>query len=82
MTSTRAYRKAMSHDDATAELRANAGIQFDPQCVDTLIAALEHRGERYGAGVESSAAAGRFGVEPPLAGAGSAGLGDLAPEIA
>jgi 5'-deoxynucleotidase YfbR-like HD superfamily hydrolase len=82
MTSTRSYRKAMSHDDATAELRTNAGIQFDPECVDTLIAVLEHRGERYGAGVESSAAADRFGVEPPLAGAGSAGLGDLAPESA
>ncbi|MEX0666140.1 MAG: HD domain-containing phosphohydrolase [Acidimicrobiia bacterium] len=82
MTSTRAYRKAMSHDDAVAELRANAGIQFDRQCVESLITALERVGERYGAGVESSAAARRFGVEPPLAGAGSAGLGDLAPEPA
>jgi len=82
MTSTRSYRRAMSHDDAIAELRTNAGTQFDARCVNHLIAALKQRGERYGAGVESSAAADRFGVETPLTGAGSAGLGDLAPETA
>lgn len=80
MTSTRAYRRAMSQDDAIAELRANTDAQFDRQCVSCLVATLAARGERWGAGVEPHAAARRFGVEPPLTGAGSAGLGDLAPE--
>jgi putative nucleotidyltransferase with HDIG domain len=31
MTSDRPYRRAMSRDDALAELRAHAGWQFDPQ---------------------------------------------------
>jgi diguanylate cyclase (GGDEF)-like protein len=33
MTSDRAYRRALSFDDALTELRANAGTQFDPECV-------------------------------------------------
>jgi diguanylate cyclase (GGDEF)-like protein/putative nucleotidyltransferase with HDIG domain len=33
MTSDRPYRRALSHDDALAELRKNAGSQFDPRCV-------------------------------------------------
>jgi hypothetical protein len=80
MTSTRAYRRAMSHDDAVAELRAHAGTQFDGECVEALVRALDRLGERYGAGVEPETAAARFGTDTPLAGAGSAGLGDLAPE--
>jgi len=82
MTSTRAYRRAMSHDDAVAELRANTDTQFDSTCVAALVSAFEQHGERYGAGIESNAAADRFGAETPLRGAGSAGLGDLAPEPA
>ena len=70
----------MAQDDAIAELEAYADEQFDRQCVNSLVAALEARGERWGAGVESDAAAERYGVVPPLTGAGSAGLGDLAPE--
>ena len=80
MTSTRSYRRAMSQDDAIAELRGNIDRQFDRNCVESLIAALEERHERWGAGVESNAAAFRYGERPPVAGAGSAGLGDLAPE--
>ena len=37
MTTDRPYRKAMSRDDAIAELRANSGTQFDP----TVVVAVE-----------------------------------------
>jgi hypothetical protein len=80
MTSTRAYRRAMSHDDAVNELQSHAGQQFDPDCVAALVCVLDRRGERYGAGVEAAAASEQFTVPPPTAGVGSAGLGDLAPE--
>jgi HD-GYP domain-containing protein (c-di-GMP phosphodiesterase class II) len=34
MTSDRPYRKALSNDEALAELRRRAGIQFDPVLVE------------------------------------------------
>jgi HD-GYP domain-containing protein (c-di-GMP phosphodiesterase class II) len=40
MTTDRSYRRALSHDDAVAELRRCAGTQFDPRVVDALLAAL------------------------------------------
>jgi HD-GYP domain-containing protein (c-di-GMP phosphodiesterase class II) len=40
MTSDRSYRKALPVDEATAELRACSGTQFDPQVVDALLGAL------------------------------------------
>ncbi len=40
MTSDRSYRKAMSVTDAEAELRANAGTQFEPGVVTALLAEL------------------------------------------
>ncbi len=40
MTSTRSYRGARSVEDAVAELRKCAGLQFDPLLVDAFIAAL------------------------------------------
>ncbi len=49
MTSDRPYRKALSHEKAVAELRANRGSQFDPEVVDAFLKALEARrvpGER------------------------------------
>ena len=76
MTSTRAYRRALSQAVAYEELRSNAGTQFNPQCVDALITAIERRGEHYGEGYEVDVA--EFAVPPPVAGVGSAGLGDLA----
>jgi HD-GYP domain-containing protein (c-di-GMP phosphodiesterase class II) len=76
MTSTRAYRRALTQEVAFAELRDKAGEQFDPRCVDALIRAIESRGERYGSGHEESVA--EFKAPPPTAGTGSAGLGDLA----
>jgi HD-GYP domain-containing protein (c-di-GMP phosphodiesterase class II) len=75
MTSTRAYRKALSQDVAYEELRRNSGTQFNPTCVEALIRAIDGRGEQYGAGFEVDVHA--FDVPPPEAGVGSAGLGDL-----
>jgi diguanylate cyclase (GGDEF)-like protein len=40
MTADRAYRPAMSHTDAVAELRSCAGTQFDPSIVEALCASL------------------------------------------
>jgi HD superfamily phosphodiesterase len=75
MTSTRAYRKALSQEVAIDELRSKAGSQFNPVCVDALLDGIERRGERYGAGHEVDAH--QFAVPPPETGVGSAGLGDL-----
>jgi hypothetical protein len=75
MTSTRAYRRALTQEVAFAELRDKAGTQFNPECVEALIRTISRRGERYGLGYEKSAV--EFDVPPPIAGVGSAGLGDL-----
>jgi hypothetical protein len=80
MTSTRAYRRAMSQDTAVNELLAHTNEQFDRDCVLALVRVLERRGERYGAGVEAVAASAQYEVPPPEVGVGSAGLGNLAPE--
>jgi hypothetical protein len=78
MTSTRSYRRALDQQTAFAELRKGSGTQFNGACVEALVAAIERRGEWYGAGHEDVAH--DWGVAPPEAGAGSAGLGDLAEE--
>jgi HD-GYP domain-containing protein (c-di-GMP phosphodiesterase class II) len=77
MTSTRAYRQALSQEVAFEELRRSAGTQFHPACVEALIRNLTRSGERHGAGTEEAASG--FAVPPPIVGTGSAGLGDLAP---
>ena len=41
MTTDRSYRKAMSQEVAVAELRNNAGTQFDPKVVDALVAVVD-----------------------------------------
>ena len=38
MTTDRSYRKALSLEVAVAELRNNAGTQFDPDVVEALVA--------------------------------------------
>jgi HD-GYP domain-containing protein (c-di-GMP phosphodiesterase class II) len=40
MTTNRTYRKAMSTEDALAELRRCAGTQFDPNVVDAVVAVM------------------------------------------
>jgi HD superfamily phosphodiesterase len=78
MTSTRAYRKALTQEVAFQELRDKAGIQFHPACVEALISAIESRGEKHGAGHEQS----QEFRDAPDVGVGSAGLGDLLPSEA
>ncbi len=75
MTSTRSYRKALTQEVAFAELRDKSGTQFNAKCVESLIAAIERRGERYGSGFEEVEH--DWAVAPPDVGVGSAGLGDL-----
>jgi HD-GYP domain-containing protein (c-di-GMP phosphodiesterase class II) len=41
MTSARAYRPAMSHETAVAELRRCSSIQFDPKVVESLLRVME-----------------------------------------
>jgi PAS domain S-box-containing protein len=41
MTDERVYRKALSHDQALAELKQFAGSQFDPQVVDAFLQIIE-----------------------------------------
>ncbi len=76
MTSTRSYRRALTQEVALEELRSKSGTQFHPQCVDALTRAIVRRGERHGAGFEVDTE--EWDVAPPIAGLGSAGLGDLA----
>ncbi|MHB1610904.1 MAG: HD-GYP domain-containing protein [Sulfobacillus sp.] len=42
MTSDRPYRRAMPHEAAIAEIRAGAGIQFDPSIVEKFLEIAEH----------------------------------------
>jgi len=41
MTNPRAYRPAMSHEDAVEEIKRCAGSQFDPELVDQFLEVLE-----------------------------------------
>jgi putative nucleotidyltransferase with HDIG domain len=41
MRTDRAYRKALSHEVALAELAANSGTQFDPMVVEALVKIME-----------------------------------------
>ena len=45
MTNDRPYRKALSHEEALAELEAGAGSQFDPAVVEALKSVLLGRGK-------------------------------------
>ena len=41
MVSERPFRPALAPEQARAELRANAGTQFDPAVVEALLAVLD-----------------------------------------
>ncbi|MDQ3675793.1 MAG: HD-GYP domain-containing protein [Actinomycetota bacterium] len=41
MTTVRPYRPALTHETALAELRANAGTQFDPEIVEAALTVLD-----------------------------------------
>lgn len=43
MTSDRPYRRAMSHDEAVAELERVRGVELDAACVDALVRSLDTR---------------------------------------
>jgi hypothetical protein len=75
MTSTRAYRRALSQEVAFDELRAKSGTQLHPDCVAALIRAIEGRDEHHGLGYEEEIVL--YDTEPPVVGPGSAGLGDV-----
>ena len=46
MTTNRPYRTAMPREEAIAELRANAGSQFEPRIVESLIKVLDQTEEQ------------------------------------
>jgi diguanylate cyclase (GGDEF)-like protein/PAS domain S-box-containing protein len=45
MTHERSYRKALSREEAIAEIERGAGTQFDPEVVKTFLALLKRRSE-------------------------------------
>lgn len=55
MTTDRPYRAAMPLADAVAELRAEAGRQFDPEVVEALVAIVEGWGDDSGGAAEPEA---------------------------
>ncbi|HET7047172.1 MAG TPA: HD-GYP domain-containing protein [Solirubrobacteraceae bacterium] len=62
MRTDRAYRKALSHEVALAELTANSGTQFDPTVVDALLRVIEPVGSPVPVRIDDS--------RPALPGAG------------
>lgn len=48
MIAERAYRKAMSQEEAIQEMKKNVGTQFSPEVVEALIRALDHQNSQEG----------------------------------
>ena len=69
MTTDRPYRKAMRRDEALAEIRDNAGTQFDPTIAEALerVVLNDERYPRLVEGVAAShAVAAALGAPVPL----------------
>jgi HD-GYP domain-containing protein (c-di-GMP phosphodiesterase class II) len=47
MTSDRPYRKALPLDTVLSELHRFSGTQFDPVCVQAMLALLEREGDSF-----------------------------------
>lgn len=60
MTSARAYRSALTHEQAIGELRAGVGIQFAPQEAEIFLTLPDTLFERSESGEEE-----RFALQPP-----------------
>jgi putative nucleotidyltransferase with HDIG domain len=54
MTHDRAYRKALTREEAIAELERGAGTQFDPAVVEAFLALVERRGEELPVAAEAA----------------------------
>jgi putative nucleotidyltransferase with HDIG domain len=67
MRTTRAYRKAMSHDVAVQEMLANSGRQFDPRLVDLLLSVVEHEDAPSGPSRSVLAPESRVALPAPIA---------------
>jgi HD-GYP domain-containing protein (c-di-GMP phosphodiesterase class II) len=52
MTTDRVYRRALTQEQAVAELLAGSGSQFDPRIVDTLVRVVHHLEPRVNAADE------------------------------
>ncbi|MWC27807.1 HD-GYP domain-containing protein [Paenibacillus sp. MMS18-CY102] len=48
LTSSRSYRKAMSHEEALAIIEAERGVHFDPSCVDAWLQLAKEDAEFFG----------------------------------
>jgi HD-GYP domain-containing protein (c-di-GMP phosphodiesterase class II) len=56
MTHERSYRKALSREEAIAELERGAGTQFDPEVVKAFLALLKRRSEEAPAPAQAASA--------------------------
>jgi HD-GYP domain-containing protein (c-di-GMP phosphodiesterase class II) len=54
MTHERSYRKALSREEAIAELEHGAGTQFDPEVVKAFLALLKRRSEEAAAPAQAA----------------------------
>ncbi len=70
MTSSRAYRKALTQETAIEELKKNIGTQFRQDVVEAMIKVIETSPSKFGLGYEIDV----YHQDAPVSGVGSAGL--------